>query len=134
MTISRSKFRPGPKVRFRPRLKAGEMTQVEVRYDAYLAALKLMGKIFDYWPHKLTWRLSNGTHYRADFLILWPDGHLEIHETKAGKKNKTTGEWGPFSEEDALLKVKWVAEQCPIPIKVAFEAGKNNWRHKDFSA
>ena len=129
---SRSRFAAGPKVRFRPRLKAGELSQVETRYESHLQLLKITGKIQDYWPHKFTWRLANGTHYRADFLVLLPDGHLEIHETKGGKKNKDTGEWQPFSEEDALLKVKWVAEQCPIPIKVAFEAGRNNWLHKEF--
>lgn len=132
MMTFRSRFGAGPKVRFRPRLKPGEMTQVETRYSAHLELLKLSGKILDYWPHKFTWRLSNGTHYRSDFLVLLADGQLEIHETKAGKRNKATGEWQPFSEEDALLKVKWMAEQCPIPIKVAFEAGKNNWRFKEF--
>jgi hypothetical protein len=130
--ISRSRFAPGPKVRFRPRLAPGEFTQVELRYDAYLSLLKATGKIADYWAHKFTWKLATGAHYRADFLVLLPDGLLEIHETKGGKKNKTTGEWGPFSEDDALLKVKLIAEQCPIPIKVAFEAGNNNWQFKEF--
>ena len=122
---------PTPKGRVRPRLAPGQLSKVEERYSSYLTLRKLAGEIQDFWPHQLTWKLTEGAHYRADFLVMLRDGSLQIHETKGGKRSKSTGEWKPFGEEDAMLKIKLVAAQVPFPVLIAFEAGKDNWQFQE---
>jgi len=85
------------KGRARPRPVPGSMNKTEQAYAVYLQQLMLAGEIlhFEFEPLKL--RLADKTFYTPDFLVVRPDGLMELHEVK--------GYW----EDDARVKIKVAA-------------------------
>ena len=79
--------------RGRVRHEPGRMNKTEAAYAAHLETRKAAGEIADYWFEPWKFRLADRTYYTPDFVVMMPDGTLEIHETK--------GHW----EDDA--RVKW---------------------------
>ena len=80
------------------------MNKGEAQYAAELERQKQAGLIRD-WKFeaiviRLTWKTV--TSYKPDFIVQTLDDYLDIHEFKGG-----------FIEEDAWLKLKWVAEEVP---------------------
>lgn len=94
--------------------KAGEMNKTEAAYAAYLDAQKKTGLIADYRFEAVKLRLADKTFYTPDFVVLAPDGTLEMHEVKG------------FWEEDARVKIKVAAAQFPFHF-LAVKKAKNNW-------
>jgi hypothetical protein len=82
----------------RPRHAPGEMNGMEKKYAAYLDIRKVTGEIKDWKFEPLKLRLAPKTYYTPDFLLLMPDGRIELHETKG------------FMEEDAAVKIKVARE------------------------
>lgn len=99
--------------------KAGEMNKTEAAYAAYLDGLKKDGLIADYRFEAVKLRLADKTFYTPDFVVLAPDGVLEMHEVKG------------FWEEDARVKIKVAAAQFPFRF-VAVKKTKNNWDREAF--
>lgn len=99
--------------------KAGEMNKTEAAYAAYLDGLKKDGVIADYRFEAVKLRLADKTFYTPDFVVLAPDGVLEMHEVKG------------FWEEDARVKIKVAAAQFPFRF-VAVKKTKNNWDREVF--
>jgi hypothetical protein len=86
----------------RPRHEAGTMNGMEKAYAAYLETRRLSGEILDWKFEAMKLKLAKGTFYNPDFLVVNPDGRLELHETKG------------WLEDDAAVKVKVAAEMFPM--------------------
>lgn len=82
----------------RPRHESGVMNGLEKKYAQHLEMRKMVGEIVDYKFEPLKLKLAPATFYNPDFLILMPDGRLELHETKG------------FMEDDAAVKIKVARE------------------------
>lgn len=95
-----------PRARWRPRpAKPGQMNQTEVRYAAELEIRRVAGEIVGWRFEPLRLRLGADwkTSYTPDFLVLRPDGEIELVDVKG------SGGW----EEDARVKIKVAAGLYP---------------------
>ena len=74
-------------------------------------------------------KLAPSCRYYPDFLVMLPDGRLEVHEVKARAAN------GSFrAEEDARVKLKVCAEKFPFPLVVVWPkqgGAKNGWERAE---
>ena len=82
--------------------KPGQMNKTESAYAEYLERLKLGGHICDWKYEAVKLRLADKTFYTPDFLVVMPDGLIELREVKG------------FLEDDARVKIKVAAEQFPF--------------------
>ena len=88
------------------RLKAGQMNNTELAYRGELALRKQRGEVEEFWFEGITLRLAADTRYTPDFLVLLPNGELELHEVKG------------FWTDDAWVKTKIAAERFPFRVVV----------------
>jgi hypothetical protein len=84
------------------RRQPGTMNKTEAQYAASLETQKLAGEVLAYWFDSIKLRLAESTFYTPDFMVLRPDGQVEIHEVK--------GHW----EDDARVKIKVAASLFPF--------------------
>lgn len=101
------------------RLKSGEMNKTEARYSQHLEQLKMMGDVLWFKFDCINLRLADKTFYKPDFLVMFTDGRLEIHEVK--------GHW----EDDAKVKIKVAASIFPFIFKAVYWQ-KGCWVYQDF--
>lgn len=87
----------------RPRKVAGIMNKTEAEHAANLDVLRAAGRIVCYWYEGMTFKLARDTRYTPDFIVLLPNGEIEIHEVKGG-----------FIRDDARVKLKLAADQYPF--------------------
>ena len=100
------------------RMKSGQMNRTEKAYAAWLEAEKHAGRITAYWFEALKLKIAEGAcFYTPDFLVMRPDGTLELHEV--------TGSPAIFAD-DAKVKVKACATQYPFPVFVVFPKKKSS--------
>lgn len=100
------------------RLKKGTMNRTEKAYAAWLENEKHAGRIMAYWFEALKLKIAEGTcWYTPDFLVLMPDGTLELHEVKGSPR---------IFAEDAKVKTKSAATQYPFVVKVVFPKKKSS--------
>lgn len=114
----------------------GTMNRTESRYSAHLALRLLAGEISLTRFEAITLKLAADTRYTPDFMVMLPDGSLELHEVKGAKKQKlngaVTGKVIPYIQEDAKLKVKVAAEMFhEFRFCVVFE-NAGNWDRVDY--
>ena len=70
-------------LRAKGRMKKGELNRTESSYAQYLEGEKQGGRVADYWFESLKLKVADGTcWYTPDFMVLLPDGRLELHEVK----------------------------------------------------
>jgi hypothetical protein len=123
----------GLRARGRVRKRSGEMNKTEAAFAVELDRMRAVGEIIWWQWDCVTLRLADRTHYHPDFAVLYADGLLRMIDTKGSKKTKD-GDYKPFCEEDAKLKLKVVAEQFPIVFAIAYrlpiKAG-GGWRIED---
>jgi len=82
------------------------MNETEKAYNAYLEGLRLSGDIINFWYQKMVFHLTGDRcTITPDFVVQYPDGIVEIHDTKGGHM------W-----EDAHIKMKVLREQFPFPV------------------
>lgn len=111
----------------RPRQALERMNKGEALYAEHLERLRASGAVEAWWFEPLNWRMADNTYYRPDFLVMLPDGGLELHEVK-GRKNGKDGKPDTFwKEEDAWLKLKLVAEQAPFPVSIVWPRRDGGW-------
>ena len=107
------------------RLKAGSMNKTESDYAEHLKAAQIAGEVACWWFEGIGLKLAPSCHYYPDFLVMLPDGRLEVHEVKARAAN------GSFrAEDDARVKLKVCAEKFPFPLLVVWPkqgGAKNGW-------
>ena len=73
----------------------------EEQYRNMLEAKYRVGEILAYEYESITFRLAPKTTYTPDFLVVLPNGKIQIHEVKG------------FAREDAIIKFKVAAQQNP---------------------
>lgn len=114
-----------PRARGRhPAKTRDRMNKTEAAYAAVLDQRRAAGHVAAWWFEFLTLRLADATHYRPDFLVLLPDGSLELHEVK-GRKGDTF-----FATEDGWLRLKVAADVSPIPIRVVWPDKAGGWQER----
>lgn len=87
----------------------GLMNNTERNYSVLLTSMMGSGDI-SWWSYEgLKFRLAKDTFYTPDFVVMLPDGTIELHEIK--------GHW----ETAARVKIKVAASMFPFTFK-AFKA------------
>lgn len=100
------------------RMKSGQMNRTEKAYAAFLEGEKHAGWITAYWFEALKLKIAEGAcFYTPDFLVLRPDGTLELHEVKGSLR---------IFQEDAKVKAKVCADMYPFPVKVVWPRKKKD--------
>lgn len=109
------------------RLKQGQMNKTEKAYAAYLESEKQAGRVTAFWFESMKLKIAEGAcFYSPDFMILRPDGLIELHEVKGSPK---------IFQEDAKVKVKSCATQYPFPVRVVYPRTKKSgggWDVQEF--
>lgn len=97
------------------------MNQTERRYAAHLESQVAAGAVV-WWSYEaVKLRLAPDSFYTPDFLVVLADTTLELHDVK-GRKGDTF-----WAEEDARLKLRWVAAHYPFRLRVVWERAKGQW-------
>lgn len=100
------------------RMKSGAMNKTEKAYSLYLESERQAGRIERFWFEAIKLKIADGTcFYTPDFLVLLPDGTLELHEVKGSPA---------IFADDAKVKVKSASTQYPFPVKVVFPRTKKS--------
>ncbi len=97
------------------RLKAGSMNKTESAYAEHLKAAQIAGEVALWWFECVGLKVAAKCHYYPDFMVLFPDGRIEIHEVKA---RNSAG--GYRAEDDAKVKLRVCAEKFPFPLVVVW--------------
>lgn len=106
------------------RMKSGQMNRTEKTYAAFLEGEKHAGRVSGYWFEALKLKIAEGAcFYTPDFLVLRPDGALELHEVKGSPR---------IFADDAKVKVKACATQYPFKTIVVYPRAKKNGGGWDF--
>lgn len=79
-----------------------KMNGLERDYAAILESRRQSGEIAMWMYDAISLRLARSTFYHPDFLVMLPDGTLQIHETKG------------FMRDDAAVKLKTAAAIFPF--------------------
>lgn len=102
----------------RGRLKSGDMNRTERAYSQYLEAEKHAGRVSAFWFESIKVKIAEDVcWYTPDFMVLRPDGMIELHEVKGSPR---------IFADDAKVKVKACATQYPFLMKVVFPRAKKN--------
>jgi hypothetical protein len=126
--------RYGVKARGRIRHKPGEMNKLEAQYSRYLDGRKLVGEILWYRFESVNLKLADKTWLLVDFMVLMPDGMLELHEVKGTtKRTDKAGEKHaiPLIEDDAVVKMKVAAREFPFVVKLCYLTKDRGWVTKE---
>ena len=116
-----------PKAKGRKRAAEERMNRGEARYAQILTARQAAGLVSAWWYEGMSWRLADETHYRPDFVVLLPDGTMELHEVKAASREDGGDDFGATPE--AWVKLKVVAEHAPFPVVVVWQKG-GTWQER----
>lgn len=101
----------------RPRFRArgrttrhvpGTMNKTEQAYRDFLMARVAAGTVYEFAFEAVTLKLAPDTRFTPDFLVVGPDGAIELHEVKAGMRSGKA-----IIEDDAKVKIKVAAAKFP---------------------
>ncbi len=115
------------------RIQKPDMNKTEAEYSAHLTRLYITKDILWRGFEAITIKLGPDCRLTPDFLVMYPDGHLELHDTKGTKKIKTgkrAGGTAFYAEEDALVKARVVAGNFVIPIFFVWREKNGEWSKK----
>ncbi len=96
---------------------AGQMNKLEARYAEYLKEQQRMGYVEWFAYEGVKFKLADKTYYTPDFIIMRPDGAIEIHDTKGtttAKRKSGERVKQPFYEEHSAIKIKACADKFPF--------------------
>jgi hypothetical protein len=132
--LTKDEPKPAPKPTGRtpwtPKMNANERA-----YASYLLARKLDGDVLWFGFQAITILYGPDCRFTPDFLILFSDSRLELHDTKGASKIKTgkrAGENTFWAEEAAKIKTRVTAGNFPIPIYFVWSLGNGGWGKKGF--
>lgn len=77
------------------------MNGIETRFSKFLDQIQRQGEIVRWGYEEVTFKLAPATSYTPDFLIILPNRHWVLVETKG------------FLRDDAAIKFKIAAEKYP---------------------
>jgi hypothetical protein len=108
------------------RLKTGAMNKTEAAYALHLESLKQAGEVVFYKFEGLTFRLADNTRFTPDFVVMLPDGMIELHEVKGARA---------IFRDDAKVKIKVASALYPFLFKAVFPIAKKHgggWEIEEF--
>lgn len=126
----------GFKVKARGTIRATrEINRVEIAYRDHLDQLKMIGHVMWRSEHEaMKFRLADNTHYIADFMVMLPNGVLEVHDTKGTTKRPVTKDGVEIGKAETYFcppknkqKLKMVAELFPIVVKIVWRNKAGQW-------
>lgn len=93
-------------------------SKLEQRYSVHLNQLVAAGDILYYHYEPLKFILGPGSTYRPDYLVVRPDGKVEIHEVKG------------YLRDDASVKFRAASSRntWAVFIMVSWDSKKKSWR------
>jgi hypothetical protein len=108
------------------------MNKTEAQYQLHLEDRKARKEILAYWYEFITFVLAFDCRWTPDFAVMLPGGVIELHDTKGAKKNDK-GEWVPWIEEDAKVKLHIAGSHFPFPVRsVWFDKSRGEWMSKEY--
>lgn len=107
------------------------MNKTERAYMAHLEAEGRVGTVLWYRFEGMTLKLGEDCRFTPDFVVMRPDGFIELHDVKGAKKNKVNGVIEPWIEEDARVKLRTCAEMFPFTVKAVWPTG-DGWGERVF--
>lgn len=105
------------------RRTSGEMNKTEAAYAAALDLRIIAGELAAWWFESITFKLAPDCRYTPDFVVMLPDGIIEVHEVKG------------FWEDDALVKIKVAAQMFPfrfVAIHAVAKKDGGGWKVREF--
>ena len=102
----------------------GKMNRTEAAYAATLELDRISGAIVLYAFDAVKFRIADKCWYTPDFLVVLPDGRVELHEVKG------------FWREDAIVKVKVAADKYPFRFVAVTKQSRKlggGWTFREFS-
>lgn len=112
------------------RLPKPAMNKNEAAYSAHLQRLYLAGEILWRGFEAITIKLGPDCRLTPDFLVMYPNGRMELHDCKGRTKIKVGKKAGGskfYAEEDALVKARVVAGNFVIPIFFVWKEKNGEW-------
>lgn len=104
--------------------RASEMNKTEARYAEYLKQKKISGEIADYWFGCIKFKIADkACWYTPDFLVIKPDGLVELHEVKGAKA---------IFQDDAKVKTKCCASTYPFKLFVVYPKKGGDWEFEAY--
>lgn len=88
------------------------MNGTERAYSQLLDSKVNAGRVAEWHYEAVTLKLAPDTRYTPDFLVILPDGTVELHEVKG------------FMRDDANVKIKVAAQMFPFTFRLA------RWRQR----
>jgi hypothetical protein len=111
------------------RLKKGQLNKTEASYKSYLEGEVRAGRVAAFWFEGLKLKVADGAcWYTPDFLVLRPNGDLELHEVKGSPR---------IVQDDARVKMKAVCTQYPFRLFLVFPRPRRDgcgWEIEEFLA
>lgn len=101
------------------------MNKTEESYSHRLTELCMAGDVIWFGFEALKVRIGRNCWLTPDFLVMYLDRHLELHDTK-GRKGKTY-----YAEDDAIVKARAVGADFPIPIYFVFRERNGEWAKRE---
>lgn len=106
------------------RMRSGQMNKTEKAYADYLEVQKRAGLVSAFWFEAIKLKIADhACSYTPDFLVLRPDGALELHEVKGSTRIFT---------DDAKVKTKAAATLYPFKVFVVYPDKKVGWQVEEF--
>lgn len=108
------------------RLKEGTMNKTEKAYSVYLEHEREHGRIEKWWFESFKLKIADGAcWYTPDFMVLRPDGEVELHEVKGSRR---------IFADDAKVKTKSAATQYPFRLFVVYpnKRTSNGWEWEEY--
>ena len=96
------------------------MNRLERDYSVLLEMRRAAGEIALWMYEGVTLKLAKDTRYTPDFMVMMPDGQIEMHEVKG------------FWQDDARVKIKVAAGAFPFAFFGVTREGRE-WKYESFS-
>lgn len=106
------------------RMKDGQMNRTEKAYAEYLEHERQHGRIEKWWFESLKLKIADhACFYTPDFMVLRPDGSIELHEVKGSPR---------IFADDAKVKTKSAATQYPFKVFVVYPEKRAGWKLEEY--
>lgn len=111
------------------RIRVKGMNKTETSYGQYLDLLKLDGEVIWWGFEALKLRIGDNCWYSPDFLVMYSDNHLELHDTKAPKGHP--GAQTYRAEDDAIVKARSTGANFPVPMYFVWREHTGDWAKRE---
>jgi hypothetical protein len=115
--------------------KRGEMNRTEAAYALLLQAQLRAGVIDSYHYEAMALEIGAGTTWRPDFVVVLPDGEVQLHEVK-GRRKASDGRSTWWAEDAAKVKIRAARARWPFRVFVVWPSagGKMQFDSEEIAA